>query len=763
VRDLFGLGARGVQNVSGSSRSSYDPRSRYGSSSSSSRDPRYSAQAPADPNAAVTLAVDERTNSLLVTANPANILIIEEAIEAVDLPPLDGDFGSRNREPYLEVYQLETADAMEVTKTLNVLYPGTILNEDGRTRRIHIKATQEMHRDIAITIKQLDGQGAGATQMAVIPLGRMDAYTATTSIQSLFYADGENAPVVQPHPSDNALIVRGSNEQVTQIKLLVTQLEPGEAGGYGGEGNLRTIPLGGRNPEDFLKALERIWNVRGRNPIRTVIPSATGAIRDRRVPSSNSPFSPEEAAPTRPMPAKPAPVDPPVVDPADKPNQSAGRAPYETPVAARLDATFLRSVPDDLAFAFADDPFTEVSFSAAPQDDSATENATDDAATDEELQQLFLDLNAAEADRESASVGSDAPIAITIQGGNLLIVSEDEAALDRLEEVIASLASAMPPKAQWTVFYLRSADATQTSSILERLFPTSSVSSVGSASDGGFMSELSGGLSSMGRGIMGMSGLDSVLSGPQTLRIIPDVRSNSLFVSGPPHQIDEVEDVLRILDASELPEQLRDRAPRYIAVKHAQVDEVAAILRDVFKEELTPPQPAQQQRGGGGGNPFAALMGGGGGSAASAPKVQMTLGIDYQNSRLYVSSNESMFQQVLTMVEEIDSAAQEARRAIRVVPLQHASSAMIQQTIGSLLPRVKVSSSSTSRRAASSGGGSDSNDAAQKQAAEQLRQQFIQRALQGGGRPGGGDARGGGRPSGEGGGGGRPGGGGGRR
>ena len=335
--------------------------------------------------------------------------------------------------------------------------------------------------------------------------------------------------------------------------------------------------------------------------------------------------------------------------------------------------------------------------------------------------------------------------------------------MDRLEEVIASLASAMPPKAQWTVFYLRSADATQTSSILERLFPTSSVSSVGSASDGGFMSELSGGLSSMGRGIMGMSGLDSVLSGPQTLRIIPDVRSNSLFVSGPPHQIDEVEDVLRILDASELPEQLRDRAPRYIAVKHAQVDEVAAILRDVFKEELTPPQPAQQQRGGGGGNPFAALMGGGGGSAASAPKVQMTLGIDYQNSRLYVSSNESMFQQVLTMVEEIDSAAQEARRAIRVVPLQHASSAMIQQTIGSLLPRVKVSSSSTSRRAASSGGGSDSNDAAQKQAAEQLRQQFIQRALQGGGRPGGGDARGGGRPSGEGGGGGRPGGGGGRR
>jgi hypothetical protein len=423
----------------------------------------------------------------------------------------------------------------------------------------------------------------------------------------------------------------------------------------------------------------------------------------------------------------------------------------------------LKSVPEDLAFAFTGDPFTEVSYSAVSQDDASADDDTNDAATNEELQQLFLDLNASEAARDAASTDADAPIAITIQGGNLMIVSEDEAALDRLEDVIASLAAAMPPKTQWTVFYLRSADATQTASILERLFPTSSVStSVGASSDGGFMSELTGGLSAMGRGIVGMSGLDSVLSGPQTLRIIPDVRSNSLFVSGPPHQIDEVEDVLRILDASELPEQLRDRAPRYIAVKYAQVDEVAAILSDVFKEELTPPQRTQQQRGGGGGgNPFAALMGGGG-SAASAPKVQMTMGIDYQNSRLYVSANEPTFLQVQAMVNEIDTAALEARRAIRVVPLQHASSIMIQQTIGSLLPRVKVSSSSTSSRSTSSGGSSNNSDSnrnnSQQQAAEQLRQQFIQRALQGGGgRPGGGGT---GRPGS--GGGGFPGSGGGR-
>jgi type II secretory pathway component GspD/PulD (secretin) len=819
VRDLFGLGARGVENVSGSSGSRYDPRSRYGSSSSSSsRDPRYSTPAPADPNAVVTIAIDERTNSLLVTASPANILIVEEAIEAVDLPPLEGFASRSNREPYLEVYQLETADAMEVTKTLNVMYPGTILNEDGRTRRIHIKATQDQHREIATTIRQLDGIGAGASQMAVIPLGRMDAYTATTSIQSLFLGDGDSAPVVQPHPSDNALIVRGSNEQVTQIKLLVTQLEPGEGGGYGGEGKLRTIPLGGRDPEAFLKALEGVWNIRGRNRIRTVVPSATGAIRDRRVPSSTSPFLSEEPAatggeaaaePTQPRkPTPPAaapgskPATPPATNTEKKPSQSARRAPYEDAGPSRRTVAGFDTTRD-LALAFADDPFSEVSFAddeqeapaadSQPGDGDAAKTQADDAPSadvpandanlNQELNQLFIDLDASEAERDAAaaaskSSNSDAPIAITIQGGNLLIVSDDEDALDRLEDVIASLASAMPPKTQWTVFYLRSADATQTAAILERLFPTSSVTTSLGGSDGGFMSELSGGLSSMGRGIMDMSGLNSVLSGPQTLRIIPDVRSNSLFVTGPPHEIDEVEDVLRILDASELPEQLRDRAPRYIAVEHAEVNEVAEIIRDVFKEELTPPAPVQQGRGGGGGNPLAALMGGGG-STATAPKVQMTLGIDRQNSRLYVSCNEPMFLQVSEMVKEIDAAALGARRAIRVVPLQHASSLIVQQTIGALMPRVKVSTSSTSGRASSPSGNSDTNNA--QQSADQLRQQFIQQALQrqgagaqGGGRgpgggggafgrPGGGSTGGGGSGRGTGGGGGGRGPGGGRR
>ena len=65
----------------------------------------------------------------------------------------------------------------------------------------------------------------------------------------------------------------------------------------------------------------------------------------------------------------------------------------------------------------------------------------------------------------------------------------------------------------------------------------------------------------MGRGLADMTGLSSMGTDPMTLRIIPEVRSNALFVTGPADQIRQVEDMLKILDASELPEQLRDRSP----------------------------------------------------------------------------------------------------------------------------------------------------------------------------------------------------------
>jgi type II secretory pathway component GspD/PulD (secretin)/Spy/CpxP family protein refolding chaperone len=761
IRELFGLPA-GAENVSAGSASSRFGYSR--SSSSSYRDPRFGSggsssrtPTPAAPKEeAVNVTTDERTNALLITASPADIKIAEEAIKAIDVEG-NGEGGGRgNNKPYLEVYQLQTASAQEVAKTLGVLYPGTVVNEDGESGRLHIQATPKMHKDIAEAIRRLDGL-SGGLQVAVIPLGRLDAYTATASIQSLFFND-VNAPVIQPHPTNNALILRGQPQQIDQVRKLLEQMDPTDRAKGGG--NVRTIPLGGRNAKEFANLLEKMINNSGRAKIRQIVPSAGGPIRSRRIPGIADELDKEEPADTPLLPAdlfnlKTAPAAKPATPATEA---DAPKAKADTSADAERHREKFRSV-------FA----TFRQEKPAYEESVLIRNASQETTQATEVQENTPKTDPAPEPEKSATAatGEIPNIVLTIQNGNLIAFSTDQDALDALEEMVDSLAEVLLPKNQWTVFYLQSADATETATVLERIFPTSSVSTTSTSGGGGLLGELTGGLSSMGRGLMNMSGMDMLTSGPTTLRIIPDLRTNSLFVSGPPHLVDEVEETLAILDASELPEQLRARAPRYIEVKHADVNEVAEMIREVYKEEMTAPQ---QSRGGAGQNPLAAIMGGGGGGrggsrggsggGGAANKIKLTLGVDSRNSRLVISASESLYLQVEGMVKQIDDASLASVRTTRVIPLEHANTTILKRTLGTLMPRVRVSSSSTSSRTSSGTTPQPSSNSTGRPSSDDIQKMLQQR--QGGTSSRGAapsSTRGGstsGRPSGFGGSGGRP-------
>lgn len=730
VRDLFGLSARGVQNVSqsGSGASSSSFGSRFGSSrfgSSRFQDPRFASRTPSrtptstsgssrQPNNGtednkVNVSIDPRTNSLLVTATPAEMKIVEQSMKAVDVEAKKGpnDFARRNNEPYLEVYQLNSADAVEVAKTLNVLYPGAVVNEDGRARRLHIFGTPDLHKEIANVIRRLDGEGGGST-VAVVPLGRIDSYTATATLQSLFIADRENAPTIQPHPVGNALLVRGSSDQVTQIKTLIAQMIP--QGVALGGGTVRTLNLNGRTAEDFVEVLEKMWNARESNPIRVVLPSNRGPIRDRRIPSQGSSLRPERYEETQP----PSP-----------PKKS-------------------KKTPDPDTRTKLDTPTTEkkdVFASVSPVEKARTipvSTALDQTVALNQAEKASAEL------LPKAPTKQQSPIVITINGGNLVIASEDEEALDRLEEMFQQLAQALPIRQTWTVFYLSSADVTDTATLLERLFPTSSVSTGTTSSGGGLFGDFTGGLSSMGRGLMDMSGLSTLGTGPLTLRIIPNTRTNSLFVSGPAGKVQEVADMLEVLDESDPPGQLRDRAPRNIEVEHANVADVAEIVKDVYKDYM---QGASQQQNGNGQNPFAMLMGNRGGGRSGSRgnsqqrEIRMTLGVDTRTNMLIVSASDSLFRQVQTLVRSLDDAALVANRTVQVQKLKNVNSVVVQEALQSLLPRVSVSTTGQSGPTTSSSSRSGSQGRPSGGGSDQMRQFMEQRMRermmqQRGGQPG---------------------------
>ncbi|MCA9016287.1 MAG: hypothetical protein KDA77_13225, partial [Planctomycetaceae bacterium] len=632
VRSQFGLPAA-TQNVSASATMSryYDSRSRRSSSSSSDRGGYPQPVASKETSTQVT--ADPRTNRLLVTATPDQIKLAEEIVKSIDVD--EGNLLSPGgNKPYLHVYSVSSADSREVTKTLDAMIPGVVVNEDARNNKIHIVATPKEHEKIAEMIRQLDGEG-GSQSVSVINLSSLDPISATTTLRSLFLRDGNDAPTIEADLLGRRLLVRGTPDQVIQVKALLAQLgEDGSArtSDARDRGPVRTIPLGGRDSKEILQLIDKLWSASSgdENPIRIVVPSEESLIRERVLG--------EEAAPTRNRGFR-------------TPSESTS-TPLNRPIQQQRPAVDA----DNQRFFFT---ASEQKVEEAPQQQTqpASGNSTDKAAKSQPAEPKKSTEPAPPAVKKN-------PVAISTNGDNLIISSTDLEALNRLEKMIEALTQAIPPKSQWTVFYLRSADATATAKMLESLFPSSSVSDLGS--DSGML----GGLSSIGGSLMDATGLTTLGMGPQTLRIIPEVRSNALYVTGPADKVRSVEQMLKVLDASELPASLRDRSPGIIPVEFASANDVANIIKELYKDYMQAPQQQQNaQRG----NPFAAMMGGGRGSQNSAsaqpPEAKLAVSVDTNANQLLVSANDSLFQEIQSLVRELDYSARESRKSVRVVTL----------------------------------------------------------------------------------------------
>ncbi|GIS63553.1 MAG: hypothetical protein CM1200mP2_57780 [Planctomycetaceae bacterium] len=179
-------------------------------------------------------------------------------------------------------------------------------------------------------------------------------------------------------------------------------------------------------------------------------------------------------------------------------------------------------------------------------------------------------------------------------------------------------------------------------------------------------------------------------------------------------------------------------------MEHADVNEVAQIVRDVYKEELTSSSRSSGRGNSQGANPFAMLMGGGGGGSSrgsssrggsSKGGVKMTIGVDSRTSALVVSASDALFKQVGALVSTLDNAAKDAKRTVRIVTLENTNSSAIQQAVSPFVPqrapvsarvvgravrldsgRVAAPSSRTSSR-----GGSSSDQAARMRQFMQMR------------------------------------------
>ncbi len=657
----------------------------------------------------IQLAADTRTNHLLVTASAAHVKLVEEAVKSFDTNKdvNGGEIRAEDNPIRLKAYSVAGADVAQVARTLSLILPGLAIVDDARTAKLHIQGTDEEHREVEKLLKEIAGDG-GSSSVAVINLIRLDPVGAAGTLKNLFSGEGARAPSIEADSQGRRLMVRGTPDQVTQVRAILTQLgEPGD-GGAAAQGSqrgpIRTFPLQGRDPEELLPLLKQVWATSGQPPIRVVVPSKPNVIEDRRTPSKSG-------SPLRD-------IFPPADRGASSRSNNDERRTQAAPATPAKSASLQRLVSQEQ-----EQPAEE----AKPAQPSKGPSVIPGVNAVDDFLKSFLDPAPAAKtpagddampaeDNGTAATGTDATGGIIMQiiGGEIVIGGGDEKALDEIEVLLENLAATIPARTRWTVFYLRTADATETAQMLERLFPQSTVTTSTQQQDG-LLGSFASGFSSLGRGVMNVTGLNNTL-GQQGLRIVTDVRANALFVTGPADKIEEIEQMLRLLDSSELPDSLRDKLPRSIPVEYADVNDVAAVIEDVFKESMQAEQPVPGGQGGRGGgpggfNPLAMLMAGQqGGGKGRGP--ELTLGVDTRTSHIIVSCNDNMFQKIEDLVTTMDQRAKEARPTVRVVPLATADPTVVSGTVSSLFSKVSVSASKTPRTSRSSQSGQQSGGGA---------------------------------------------------
>lgn len=705
------------------------------------------------------IASDTLGTKIFLTGKKTAVEKAEKLIKQVDVP---GGFGTSPADQLqLEAYPLGSLDpetTLQVMQTLLAGNPDVRVTTDTNTGNIIILGRASQHATVKATLAQLQRD---SKQVDVIQLQTVDPQMAVLSINKLFGGSGEkpnpNAPIIDADPLTAQLLVRGTAEQVRQIHDLLEKMgeDPDAALAMQAErGNIRSIPLTGTAAERLMNELEMLWPTVSTSRIRVVRPANAPSVRGLNAP---------------PQVDNPNTTTKPAYDEAKMP-----RPPIDTEARRASNGLFhFVDFDQDGDSDGAGASSRSSSKPAAPMIINAEGPELTDAPSPS-------DLPLPSANQPAGSMsGSGKPGDIVVMMGprGLIIASEDQEALNKLEALIETLSNRYSSSSDYTVYYLKYLKADVGAAMLQSVLTGVVPSDDGGGSlMGDIASEMLGGGGGLMGSLMGLGGssTSTSLSGG-SLSIIPDMRLNALYVQASVEDLDKIDQLLRVMDQPHSPESVETkRQPRMIPVLYTSAQEIAGIVQQVYADRIAASgggggqqqrQPSPEDfiralRGGGRGG----RDGGGGGGAQSEPE-KMTIGVDTRSNSLVVSAPDPLFEEVKTLVEQLDMAGDDTNQTMQAVRIRSSNPETLQKALATITGQPVTSSSSTNNNSSStSNNSSNTTPTPNAPNPDEMRQrmemfQRIRQQMQGGGGRGGDTGGrggfGGGAPSGRGGSGGR--------
>lgn len=583
----------------------------------------------------IRLSVSIFGDRIFATGTQSKVDLLSSVIEKADraMPGEEAAADEKVIVPTLQTHPVTSAELQTVYDVLQTLIAGTPearLAIDTNRGAIIAFGRPETQRTIAATIAELEGSGRDFT---IIDLKRLEPAQALLTINK-FFGVGEggsgNGPVVDGDPVTGRLWVRGTPEQIVQVKRLIDELENDPLAGGLGE-NVRILPFTGSSAIDTMRQVETLWPLTGRkNRIRMITPS----VPEERDSPRDSPRSERESS----VPA------------------SENRA----------------SPAGDTSAALPGELHTLVWQNTAPLSANPSEVGQPSSAPEE--------APALETDPDYT--GDDIIIQMTSAG--LVIASRDSNALDLIEQLVNSLGSESTDASELpTIFWLRYIKADVAAELVAGVLGGADASgSAGTLTEsvmGGLGGGMLGGLLGMGGG--GGGGDDSeaktVLTSRGSVNIVPDNRLNALIVQAPRVDLDFIRTVLEEIDRQESPEVIQTIArPELIPVVYQDAASVAKIVTAVFADKMKDSKEGGGEGRGGQPSPqelIAALRGGKGGAGGNAtPKSEATkiiVAVDERSNSLVVTATPQDLQAVRDLVETLDQQGLESEQRVEVIAM----------------------------------------------------------------------------------------------
>jgi len=593
----------------------------------------------------VYLAFNRHRNSILVNAPERELNIIERTIAFLDIPARGSAAATHtagaDAPRTAKTYELDTIEPRNLIQTLEEigdLDPLTELRSDNQAKILFARATTMDHEKIAGLIKQLDREGQ---QFEVFWLSRLPADAVAGTILALLGEEEEEddryrdfywgyddrnkneqpALRVNADIQDNRLLVRGTEEQILQVRTLLAKM-----------GELSTGPSS-RGPMVMTDRLDPAATRKLLDQLRSAWPTLGGGaeltIQGNPPPgSSGSSAQPVENRPQDRLPADgaSAPAAPGAGAPAEV-DQSAGRAKAEAPhVASHQPGPFRL-----LATTTTTDAASDAAGNATAKPNAAQENGQPAAP-------------AAEGPKASITVTPD---------GRLMLSATDTGTLSQLEQLVESLT---PVPDLYKEFTIEHASAYYIHWKLEDYFED----------------EMQDDSSSRFRSWRRDAPREkaATLSKRKKLRLIYNSQTNSIVAANAtPGQLTTISNLINTWDKPPRTDRISNRRTGMVKIQYSQAGVIAAALKDVYRDLLSSRDEefdTGEEKGGGFTLPRTTQIEFSGPGSAAVSKTKpievgfdgaMSIGVDELANMLVISADRELFDSVIAMARTLDEEA----------------------------------------------------------------------------------------------------------